>query len=121
MPSACSSTTHALREEAMMSTYFETVEDLLVSFGPVRDCSKDNGGCKKNFKCVTDRKLESSGCMYRETGNFRGEALGSMARAPFVKITTDDLTERFYRVPPPPSFPIPTLESLGSGLTRDNK
>lgn len=51
------------REEAMMSTYFETVEDLLASFGPVRDCSKDNGGCKKNFKCVTDRQLESSGCM----------------------------------------------------------
>lgn len=51
------------REEAMMSTYFETVEDLLASFGPVRDCSKDNGGCKKNFKCVSDRQLESSGCM----------------------------------------------------------
>lgn len=51
------------REEAMMSTYFETVEDLLASFGPVRDCSKDNGGCKKNFKCVTDRQLDSSGCM----------------------------------------------------------
>uniref|UniRef100_H3DN22 Astrotactin 2 n=1 Tax=Tetraodon nigroviridis TaxID=99883 RepID=H3DN22_TETNG len=52
-----------VREEAMMSTYFETVEDLLASFGPVRDCSKDNGGCKKNFKCVSDRQLESSGCM----------------------------------------------------------
>lgn len=51
------------REEAMMSTYFETVEDLLASFGPVRDCSKDNGGCKKNFKCVSVRQLESSGCM----------------------------------------------------------
>ncbi|KAI9524636.1 hypothetical protein NQZ68_016645 [Dissostichus eleginoides] len=50
-------------EEAMMSTYFETVEDLLESFGPVRDCSKDNGGCKKNFKCVTDRQTDSSGCM----------------------------------------------------------
>lgn len=47
----------------MMSTYFETVEDLLASFGPVRDCSKDNGGCKKNFKCVSDRQLESSGCL----------------------------------------------------------
>uniref|UniRef100_A0A674P7F7 Astrotactin 2 n=1 Tax=Takifugu rubripes TaxID=31033 RepID=A0A674P7F7_TAKRU len=52
-----------VREEAMMSTYFETVEDLLASFGPVRDCSKDNGGCKKNFKCVSDRQLESSGCL----------------------------------------------------------
>lgn len=51
------------REEAMMSTYFETVEDLLASFGPVRDCSKENGGCKKNFKCVSDRQLDSSGCM----------------------------------------------------------
>ena len=46
-----------------MSTYFETVEDLLASFGPVRDCTKDNGGCKKNFKCVSDRQLDSSGCM----------------------------------------------------------
>lgn len=46
-----------------MSTYFETVEDLLASFGPVRDCSRDNGGCKKNFKCVSDRQLDSSGCM----------------------------------------------------------
>uniref|UniRef100_A0A7N6BH22 Astrotactin 2 n=1 Tax=Anabas testudineus TaxID=64144 RepID=A0A7N6BH22_ANATE len=55
-----------VREEAMMSTYFETVEDLLASFGPVRDCSKDNGGCKKNFKCVTDRQLDSSGCMCPE-------------------------------------------------------
>uniref|UniRef100_A0A3Q2XY74 Astrotactin 2 n=1 Tax=Hippocampus comes TaxID=109280 RepID=A0A3Q2XY74_HIPCM len=52
-----------VRDEAMMSTYFETVEDLLASFGPVRDCSKDNGGCKKNFKCVSDRQLDSSGCM----------------------------------------------------------
>ncbi|CAG12412.1 unnamed protein product [Tetraodon nigroviridis] len=56
-------TSECLEEEAMMSTYFETVEDLLASFGPVRDCSKDNGGCKKNFKCVSDRQLESSGCM----------------------------------------------------------
>uniref|UniRef100_A0A3Q0SM11 Astrotactin 2 n=1 Tax=Amphilophus citrinellus TaxID=61819 RepID=A0A3Q0SM11_AMPCI len=55
-----------IREEAMMSTYFETVEDLLASFGPARDCSKDNGGCKKNFKCVSDRQLDSSGCMCPE-------------------------------------------------------
>ncbi|XP_054612972.1 astrotactin-2-like isoform X2 [Dunckerocampus dactyliophorus] len=52
-----------VRDEAMMSTYFETVEDLLASFGPVRDCSKDNGNCKKNFKCVSDRLLDSSGCV----------------------------------------------------------
>lgn len=51
------------REEAIMSTYFETVDDLLASFGPVRDCSKDNGGCRKNFKCVSDRRLDSTGCM----------------------------------------------------------
>ncbi|XP_069369314.1 astrotactin-2 isoform X3 [Paralichthys olivaceus] len=55
-----------VREEAMMSTYFETVEDLLASFGPVRDCTKENGGCKKNFKCVSDRQLDSSGCMCPE-------------------------------------------------------
>uniref|UniRef100_UPI003AB0F3C0 astrotactin-2-like n=2 Tax=Centroberyx TaxID=88664 RepID=UPI003AB0F3C0 len=55
-----------VREEAMLSTYFETVDDLLASFGPVRDCSKDNGGCKKNFKCVSDRRLDSSGCMCPE-------------------------------------------------------
>lgn len=53
----------------MMATYFETVEDLLASFGPVRDCSTDNGGCKKNFKCVSDRQLESSGCMVSD--NFK--------------------------------------------------
>uniref|UniRef100_A0A667WTI8 Astrotactin 2 n=1 Tax=Myripristis murdjan TaxID=586833 RepID=A0A667WTI8_9TELE len=55
-----------VREEAMLSTYFETMDDLLASFGPVRDCSKDNGGCKKNFKCVSDRRLDSSGCMCPE-------------------------------------------------------
>ncbi|KAG7480456.1 hypothetical protein MATL_G00056280 [Megalops atlanticus] len=55
-----------VREEAIMSTYFETVDDLLSSFGPVRDCSKDNGGCKKNFKCVSDRRVDSSGCMCPE-------------------------------------------------------
>ncbi|KAK3527672.1 hypothetical protein QTP86_032411 [Hemibagrus guttatus] len=54
------------REEAMMSTHFETVDDLLASFGPVRDCSKDNGGCRKNFKCVSDRRLDSTGCMCPE-------------------------------------------------------
>uniref|UniRef100_A0A3Q2NW75 Astrotactin 2 n=1 Tax=Fundulus heteroclitus TaxID=8078 RepID=A0A3Q2NW75_FUNHE len=55
-----------VREEALMSTYFESVQDLLASFGPVRDCSKDNGGCKKNFKCVSDRQMDSSGCMCPE-------------------------------------------------------
>ncbi|MBN3324414.1 ASTN2 protein, partial [Atractosteus spatula] len=47
----------------MMSTYFESVDDLLASFGPVRDCSKENGGCRKNFKCVADRRVDSTGCM----------------------------------------------------------
>uniref|UniRef100_A0A3P9J3M2 Astrotactin 2 n=1 Tax=Oryzias latipes TaxID=8090 RepID=A0A3P9J3M2_ORYLA len=55
-----------VREEAMISTYFDTVEDLLASFGPVRDCSKENGGCKRNFKCVSDRQLDSTGCMCPE-------------------------------------------------------
>ncbi|KAI5089101.1 astrotactin-1 isoform X2, partial [Silurus meridionalis] len=55
-----------IREEAMMSTHFETVDDLLASFGPVRDCSRDNGGCRKNFKCVSDRRLDSTGCMCPE-------------------------------------------------------
>uniref|UniRef100_A0A8K9XDW1 Astrotactin 2 n=1 Tax=Oncorhynchus mykiss TaxID=8022 RepID=A0A8K9XDW1_ONCMY len=52
-----------VREEAIMSTYFDTVDDLLASFGPVRDCSQDNGGCRKNFKCVSDRRVDSTGCM----------------------------------------------------------
>uniref|UniRef100_A0A8C8GA50 EGF-like domain-containing protein n=1 Tax=Oncorhynchus tshawytscha TaxID=74940 RepID=A0A8C8GA50_ONCTS len=52
-----------VREEAIMSTYFEAVDDLLASFGPVRDCSQDNGGCRKNFKCVSDRRVDSTGCM----------------------------------------------------------
>ncbi|ELW70633.1 Astrotactin-2 [Tupaia chinensis] len=39
-----------VREEAMLSTYFETINDLLSSFGPVRDCSRNNGGCTRNFK-----------------------------------------------------------------------
>ncbi|KAL4826188.1 hypothetical protein H8958_020541 [Nasalis larvatus] len=51
------------REEAMLSTYFETINDLLSSFGPVRDCSRNNGGCTRNFKCVSDRQVDSSGCV----------------------------------------------------------
>ncbi|XP_023666848.1 astrotactin-2-like isoform X1 [Paramormyrops kingsleyae] len=52
-----------VRQEAIASTYFETIDDVLSSFGPVRDCSKDNGGCRKNFKCVSDRRVDSTGCM----------------------------------------------------------
>uniref|UniRef100_A0A8C9SMQ3 Astrotactin 2 n=1 Tax=Scleropages formosus TaxID=113540 RepID=A0A8C9SMQ3_SCLFO len=55
-----------VRQEAIMSTYFETIDDVLSSFGPVRDCSKDNGGCRKNFKCVSDRRVDSTGCMCPE-------------------------------------------------------
>uniref|UniRef100_A0A8C0K011 Astrotactin-2 n=1 Tax=Canis lupus dingo TaxID=286419 RepID=A0A8C0K011_CANLU len=55
-----------VREEAMLSTYFETINDLLSSFGPVRDCSRNNGGCTRNFKCVSDRQVDSSGCVCPE-------------------------------------------------------
>ncbi|XP_032564561.1 astrotactin-2-like [Chiroxiphia lanceolata] len=54
------------KEEAMLSTYFETINDLLSSFGPVRDCSRNNGGCTRNFKCVSDRKVDSTGCVCPE-------------------------------------------------------
>ncbi|KAM9427427.1 astrotactin-1 isoform 16-T16 [Salvelinus alpinus] len=52
-----------VREELMISSSFDSLEVLLDSFGPVRDCSKDNGGCSRNFRCVSDRKLDSSGCV----------------------------------------------------------
>ncbi|XP_035643961.1 astrotactin-1 isoform X8 [Oncorhynchus keta] len=52
-----------VREELMISSSFDSLEVLLDSFGPVHDCSKDNGGCSRNFRCVSDRKLDSSGCM----------------------------------------------------------
>ncbi|XP_013926560.1 PREDICTED: astrotactin-2-like, partial [Thamnophis sirtalis] len=55
-----------VREEAMLSTYFETINDLLSSFGPVRDCSHNNGGCTRNFKCVSDRQVDSTGCVCPE-------------------------------------------------------
>lgn len=47
----------------MISSSFDSLEVLLDSFGPVRDCSKDNGGCSRNFRCIADRKLDSSGCV----------------------------------------------------------
>lgn len=53
----------AHREELMTSSSFDSLEVLLDSFGPVRDCSKDNGGCSKNFRCISDRKLDSTGCV----------------------------------------------------------
>ncbi|XP_078263524.1 astrotactin-1 isoform X2 [Rhinoraja longicauda] len=52
-----------VREDAMISTSFNSLEVLLDSFGPVRDCTKDNGGCSRNFCCISDRKLDSSGCV----------------------------------------------------------
>ncbi|XP_061427694.1 astrotactin-2-like [Lethenteron reissneri] len=55
--------TAEVREEAMRSTHFESLEDLLDSFGPVRDCSRDNGGCTRNFHCVSERRIDSSGCV----------------------------------------------------------
>ncbi|XP_029818074.1 astrotactin-1 [Manacus vitellinus] len=52
-----------VREELMTSSSFDSLEVLLDSFGPVRDCSRDNGGCNKNFRCISDRKLDSTGCV----------------------------------------------------------
>ncbi|XP_072768242.1 astrotactin-1 isoform X2 [Nerophis lumbriciformis] len=52
-----------VREELMISSSFDSLEVLLDSFGPVRDCSKDNGGCSRNFRCIADRKLDSTGCV----------------------------------------------------------
>uniref|UniRef100_A0A8C5Q6G2 Astrotactin 1 n=1 Tax=Leptobrachium leishanense TaxID=445787 RepID=A0A8C5Q6G2_9ANUR len=52
-----------VREELMASSSFDNLEILLDSFGPVRDCFKGNGGCSKNFICVSDRKLDSNGCV----------------------------------------------------------
>ncbi|CAB1428583.1 unnamed protein product [Pleuronectes platessa] len=51
------------REELMISSSFDSLEVLLDSFGPVRDCTKDNGGCSRNFRCISDRKLDSTGCV----------------------------------------------------------
>uniref|UniRef100_A0A6I8QJD6 Astrotactin 2 n=1 Tax=Xenopus tropicalis TaxID=8364 RepID=A0A6I8QJD6_XENTR len=52
-----------VRENALLATPFESVDDLLSSFGPVRDCSLGNGGCSRNFKCVSERKIDSTGCV----------------------------------------------------------
>ncbi|XP_054620849.1 astrotactin-1 isoform X4 [Dunckerocampus dactyliophorus] len=52
-----------VREELMISSSFDSLEVLLDSFGPVRDCTKDNGGCSRNFRCISDRKLDSTGCV----------------------------------------------------------
>ncbi|XP_039183625.1 astrotactin-1-like [Crotalus tigris] len=59
-----------VREELMTSSSFDNLEVLLDSFGPVRDCSKDNGGCSKNFRCIADRKLDSTGS---EVNNLQDE------------------------------------------------
>ena len=63
------------REELMISSSFDSLEVLLDSFGPVRDCSKDNGGCSRNFRCISDRKLDSSGCVVSESLYCLGMAL----------------------------------------------
>ncbi|KAF0047403.1 hypothetical protein F2P81_001036 [Scophthalmus maximus] len=48
---------------------FDSLEVLLDSFGPVRDCTKDNGGCSRNFRCISDRKLDSTGCVIEMTSS----------------------------------------------------
>ena len=63
----------------MLSTYFETINDLLSSFGPVRDCSRNNGGCTRNFKCVADRQVDSSGCVVSALAHERGAGPGAKA------------------------------------------
>lgn len=55
----------------MTSSSFDSLEVLLDSFGPVRDCTRDNGGCSKNFRCIADRKLDSTGCVVRGGGTGR--------------------------------------------------
>lgn len=55
----------------MTSSSFDSLEVLLDSFGPVRDCSRDNGGCSKNFRCISDRKLDSTGCVVRDPRDLR--------------------------------------------------
>ncbi|XP_053329873.1 astrotactin-2 [Spea bombifrons] len=52
-----------VRTDSLLATHFETVDDLLSSFGPVRDCSFGNGGCSRNYKCVSERKIDSTGCV----------------------------------------------------------
>lgn len=70
------------REELMTSSSFDSLEVLLDSFGPVRDCSRGNGGCSKNFRCISDRKLDSTGCVVRLSRPPRDRAGGSEGRGP---------------------------------------
>lgn len=58
----------------MISSSFDSLEVLLDSFGPVRDCTKDNGGCSRNFRCISDRKLDSTGCVVSRGSVQMGEA-----------------------------------------------
>ncbi|XP_043942795.1 astrotactin-1 [Protopterus annectens] len=69
-----------VREELMMSSSFDSLEVLLDSFGPVRDCSVNNGGCNKNFRCIADRKLDSSGCVCPEGLSPMKDGLGCYDR-----------------------------------------
>lgn len=73
----------------MTSSSFDSLEVLLDSFGPVRDCSRDNGGCSKNFRCISDRKLDSTGCVVRGprgAANLpcREQGRGGPEREPFL-------------------------------------
>ncbi|KAK7805745.1 hypothetical protein U0070_007705, partial [Myodes glareolus] len=69
-----------VREELMTSSSFDSLEVLLDSFGPVRDCSKDNGGCSKNFRCISDRKLDSTGCVVSMTNAYLVSRVSSPSR-----------------------------------------
>lgn len=73
----------------MTSSSFDSLEVLLDSFGPVRDCSRDNGGCSKNFRCISDRKLDSTGCVVRGPRGAvnlpcREQGRGGAEREPFL-------------------------------------
>uniref|UniRef100_A0A8C2D2I1 Astrotactin 1 n=1 Tax=Cyprinus carpio TaxID=7962 RepID=A0A8C2D2I1_CYPCA len=73
-----------VREELMISSSFDSLEVLLDSFGPVRDCSKDNGGCSRNFRCISDRKLDSTGCVVSLSMKDIWQALSYFGRHTFL-------------------------------------
>lgn len=81
----------------MISSSFDSLEVLLDSFGPVRDCTKDNGGCSRNFRCISDRKLDSTGCvvsLYKTLAAVAGHNLS--LRLYHMNQTQNTLTTSFY-------------------------
>lgn len=93
----------------MLSTYFETINDLLSSFGPVRDCSRNNGGCTRNFKCVSDRKVDSTGCVVGTVAAgpwgwrlFWGQARGGRCLVPLRGSSQGDGCVCWWWTPPAP-------------------